>query len=179
MVMYSFIIFFQSGSFFQTWNISQQAEKPTSFSHSMILEYLAKGPKTLKRYKQTNKKSYSWSLCLLVMLNLLFHACSTQRKFWWLPLLIVWCFIFIRKGNLFSIHFQCFLQEKNMKLWLREVFLLNAMLLRALHSVCCGTLIEGLHTVSFNQTTYSFTVQSDVKLTQCHCLKFQGYFEFF
>lgn len=162
--MYSFIIFFQSGTFFQTWNSSQQAKKPTSFSHSMILEYLAKGPKTLKSNKQINKKSYSWSLCLLVMLNLFFHACSTQRKFWWLGVLMAWCFIFIRKGSLFFIYFQWFLKEKNMKLCLREVFLLNAMLLRASHSICRGTFIEGLNTVSFNQATYSFTVQSNVKL---------------
>lgn len=157
MVMYSFIFFFfWSGSFFQTWNISQQAEKPTSFSHSMILEYLAKGPKTLKRKKETNTKSYSWSLCLLVMLNLLFHACSPQRKFWWLGVLMFGCFIFIRKGSIFSIHFQWLLQEKNMKLWLREVFLLNAS-----QSL---TICMLWNIASFNQTTYSFTVQSDVKL---------------
>lgn len=178
MVMYSFIIFFQSGSFFQTWNISQQAEKPTSFSHSMILEYLAKGPKILKRNKQTNKKSYSWSLCLLVMLNLLFHACSTQRKFWWLSVLMAWWFIFIRKGSFFSIHFQWF-QGKNMKLWLREVFLLTPMLLRTSHSVCCGRFIEELHPLSFNHATHLFTVQNDVKLIQWHCVKFQSYFDFF
>lgn len=95
-----------------------------------------------------------------------------------------WCFnglmfYLYKEREPFSIHFHWFLQEKNMKLWLREVFLLNAMLLRASHSVRCGTFIEGLHTLSFNQATYFFTVQSNVKLIQWHCLKFQGYFDFF
>lgn len=83
---------------------------------------------------------------------------------------MAWCFnglvfYLYKEKDLFSIHFQRF-QGKNMKLRLREVFLLTAMLLRTLHSVCCGTFIEGLHVVSFNHTTYSFTVQSDVKLIQ-------------
>lgn len=55
-----------------------------------------------------------------------------------------------------------------MKLWLGEKRFSSWMPGRALHSVCCGTFTEGLHTVIFNlQTIYSsFTVQTDANLIQ-------------
>lgn len=97
--------FFLSCNLFQVWNISQQAKKLTSFSHSMTLEYLAKGPKTLKRNKETNNNKKN-------LIHDPVFPCHTQFAFSCLKhiteILMSWCFIFIRKISLFCSIFHYF-----------------------------------------------------------------------